>query len=307
MSRATGIDRAALSNRRMTAARIAIVCPDETMRMRAAKAFDAAPIEWTIGLFDQPPHDADLLVRVPGIEGEGIELDLEDPDRTLNEIESRLAHRHAGRVIEVVSTGGGTGCTSLALHLASYLSTEAPALYIECHPERGGRLRLGLEHEGPTWNSVEGPDDLSAAALPTQGGFRALLAGPEGDELSDRCVRWGRSRHSFVVLDRGPAPPTAPDATVILLMSASVPSARRALTILEGSDLAPGALIANRLGPGSEATSEMLESVVGRGFTLALPVSPVLRASEDEGRLLARYSTVWSRRVGLLADALSAT
>ena len=305
MSRVTGSGHSAPFNQRMVGARIAIVCHDEAMRMQAAKAFDEAPIEWTIGLFDEAPPDADLIVRAPGIEGEGIELDLEDPSSTLKEIESRLTRRGAGKVIEVVSTGGGTGCTSLALHLAAYLSSEVPALYVESHPDRGARLRLGLDHEGPSWSDVEGADDLVSSALPIQGGFRALLAGSEDGEIPDRCVRWAQARYPFVVLDRGPAAPSSPDGAAILLMSASIPSARRAVKILEATDLSPCALIANRLGPGSEVTFEMLEGVVGRRFALTLPVSPALRDSEDEGRLLGRSSTVWSRRVGLLAEALS--
>ena len=283
--------------------RVALVSRDPEMRFLAARAFDEAPAEWHVGLFESPPQDADVVVVASDVDADGIRLDLDDPSRTFAAVGESLAPSRQTTVIGVASPHGGAGCTSLALHLASVLARHEPALYVEGDRSCGGRLRLGLDLEGPSWSDAHA-DAIDGCAIPVRDGFRALLA-PEDDQLSpaliDRCRRLAR----FVIVDLGVSGTlTEPrDEIIVVVLNPSVPSARRGAAWLAARSLTP-VVVTNRLGPGSELTDATFAEVLGSPVTLTLPCSPALRDAEDEGRLLVPESSSWSRRVARLAAAL---
>ena len=306
MLRVTRTDDHPAFDRPVEGARIAIVCPDPELRVQAARAFDDAPFEWQVRLFETAPPDADVVVRAPDVPGDGIELDLDHPETTIERVAASLLRRSLGRVIEVAGAGGGVGCTSIAIHLTSFLSRGGPALYVEGETGCGGRLRLGLDEDTPDWADVRDPDALALAALPVVGGFRSLLAPLTGGCVRDEVLVWARSRFPFVIVDRGRAcdPVAIRGGDRILVLAPSVPSARRALALLHRSEEAP-ALVTNRLGPGSEVTDRALEAILGdRRVALTLPCSPSLRDAEDTGGVLSPNATAWSRRIARLAEVL---
>ena len=284
--------------------RIAVVCSDPRIRLQAARAFDSAPLEWLVALFDEPPEDADVVVRTSRPPGRGILLDLEHPDRTIAQITQELQGRAGGMVIEVASTGGGTGATSVALHLAAYLSEERPALYIESHRFCGAAFRLGLDEPGPAW--IAGSDVIPTATLPVAGGLRVLFAPDTDASIAPETVDACRGDFRFVVVDRGPRVSECEAlAKRVLVMPPTVPSARRAARILQDNVADGWIVLSNRLGPGSEVTDAVIASVVGRSCSVELPCSPSLRDAEDSGRLLRAHASGWSRRIARLARALN--
>jgi Flp pilus assembly CpaE family ATPase len=265
-------------------------------------------MQWLVELFEADPGDADVVVRTPDVAGSGIELDLVRPEVTLATIRSHLEESRRGRVIEVIGAGGGTGCTSVALHLAAFLSASRPALFLETDPGCGGRLRLGLDTVGPSWADVERQGTLVSKTVPIDGGLRALFAPSEAEVMPSQIAEWSRGHFPYVIVDRGRGTSPLRDTTsVVLVMAPSVPSARRAAALLEEQPSESWAIVANRVGPGSEATDAVLQAILGgHRLALALPCSPSLRDAEDSGRLLAATSTGWSRRVARLARTLGA-
>lgn len=287
--------------------RIALVSRDPDTRFRAARAFDEAPREWLIGLFESAPADADVVVLAPDAEGPGLELDLNHPERTIAAIEERVGNGVTSTFVIVRSATGGVGCTSIALHLAAFLSREEPALYVEATAACGGRYRLGLDVGGPDWARLQPGGSVDEVALPMAGGFRALLAPDAASEIPADVLQVCARHTRFVILDAGDVsmPFTAPETTPLsfVVLSPTIPSARRAAELLSAQERAVP--ISNRLGPGSETTDDMLQVILGRPIAVALPCSPALRDAEDRGRLLGRDASTWSRRVARLAARLS--
>ena len=161
-------------------ARIAIVAREPDLRIAAAKAFDSAPADWKVSLFDQAPSDADATVVCGDVVGEGIRFDPHQPDRVLDEVGRALAERVSGRSVLVVGACGGAGTTSVALHLSAALTSGDSVCYLELDRNRGARHRLGLQIDTPTWDAVGKTDEsLLRTALPVEGGFRVLLM-PDG-------------------------------------------------------------------------------------------------------------------------------
>src|SRR5688500_995986 len=127
----------------MAPARIAIVGRDPALRLRAAEAFDDAPAKWAVALFEEAPQGADAVVVCPDVEAEGIPFDVKDPAGTLDRVAAALAREATGRLLVVTSASGGSGVTTVALHLAALLGRRGRACYLELTPEAGGRARLG--------------------------------------------------------------------------------------------------------------------------------------------------------------------
>ena len=257
---------------------IAIVTGDEAARLAIVKALDSAPPGWAIGLHRVPPRDADVVVSDRQIEG-AIVFDPEDPD-LVSAITERVRNRT--RTIFVCSPSGGTGVTTISLHLAAAFASRAhPTALVDLDPCRGARARLGLD-----------PGVVTDAPVPVAGGFRLVDATtrPEG---FDR-----------VVIDAGTTAEHLADVhAAVLVCPPSPQGARRCRGLLEARQGVRWYVVTNRLGPGGETTRSQFERVVGCPV-MELPCCPALRDAEDEGRLLRRHWTRWSRSVDALADAL---
>ncbi|HYI44284.1 MAG TPA: hypothetical protein VE174_02320 [Actinomycetota bacterium] len=290
--------------------RVAIVATEPELRLAAAKAFDAAPAEWKVCLFDQAPPDADAVVVCDDVHADGIRFDPTDPAGVVTEVARALTRPVPGRSVFVVGACGGAGTTSVSLHLARALGRHGSVCYLESDPNRGARHRLGLPEEAPAWDVVgKDTESLLRAAIPVEGSFRVLLM-PDGKDRSDGGKVRGRCEERFtrVVVDVGAGPPSGSltDALAILVLTPSLVSARRARELLAESPDVKWAIVTNRVGPGSEANTRMLERVLERRITLELPCTPALRDREDECRLLGSWSR-WSSRLDRLAHAVAKT
>lgn len=260
---------------------VAIATADDLVRLAIVRALDAAPPEWAVELHPAPPPDADVIVCDPegAVEG-AIVFDPRGPDLVAT-IAERLSRR--GRTILVCSPSGGTGVTSIALHLAAEFAFRGrPTALVDLDPSRGARARLGLD-----------PSIDADAPVPVAGGFRLVGA-------VDRCAGFER-----VVID-------AAGATIeemqdvdaaVAVCSPSPQGARRCRLLLAAHPDLRWHIVANRLGPGGETTRSQFERLAGCP-AIELPCCPALRDAEDEGRLLRRRWTRWSRSVEKVADLL---
>ncbi len=294
----------------MTGLKVAVVTHDEAMKLEVARAFDSAPASWAITLHDSPPGDADVLVFGPDVQaGGGIVFDPLQPSAVVQSVAAQ-AERSRSTAIVVTSASGGTGVTTLALHLAAATAEWSKTCFVDADVLSGAALRLHLEESSHrTWADLEGDEDVLKTALPLPHGFRALFAPQSwaGDPFGHAVTR-AQARFETVVID---APfscpwPLVPEgaATGVLVMSPTLPSAHRTRAFLDEHCSTMWAVVCNRLGPGGEMTRTELERIVEHRIGLELPCTPALRDAEDEGKLLGLRVSRYSRRVVQLARAL---
>lgn len=289
----------------MTALHIAIVSRDPKIRLAAARAFDHAPPSWSVSLYTEPPPGADVVVLGPDARGAGIPFDPLAPGRVIADIEASRAAQ-TGPVVAVVGASRGAGATTLALHLACALAPLCRVGFVDL--AGGAALRLGLEPgEHLTWAGLEDDSDSTTrCALPVEGGFRALLAPPEGGD-AQLVLKRATGAFELVVVDVSPevAPAVLSDVDAAVLVCApTVPGARRAMTLLEEWGDLDWAIVTNRVGPGGETTRSQLAGILGRPIAIELPCSAALRDAEDDGRLVSLVWNRYGRAVARLARAL---
>ena len=262
--------------------KVAIVGSDDPSRLSLVKALEAAPADWSLRLHDHPPQDADVIVCDRGCELPGALV--WDGETDLVAQIAGLSAR-ACRSIVVTSPSGGTGVTSIALHLAAELvARKHTTAFVDADPGLGGRIRLGLD------TSIE-----TTMPVPVSGGFRVV--GPDA-ELGgfDRAVidAPAGSLASLNVVDRW------------VLVCPPTPSGIRRTTALFAEHPDPTwSVVVNRSGPGGETTRSQIERALGMP-ALELPCCAALRDAEDEGRLLARGWSRWTRGISRLAAQLDA-
>lgn len=271
----------------MTQVRVALVCPDDSLRMAAARAFDDAPSHWSVTLHRTAPDDADALVAIGCSLPDAVAFDPEDPSAVVAEITRRLVTRDR-RVVVVIGASGGCGATSVALHLAAEASRRTCVIGTG---QSELAVRLGLEISD------------GAPPVPVRGGFRAASV-----PLTDltRAVNGVAEAFEAVIVDAGRFGLDTVGArshACVMVLSPTVPSARAAAEILSDLEDTPCAVVTNRLGPGGETSSAELQRILGRRICLELPCSRLLRDAEGECRLVSTWSR-WRRRVGRLATAL---
>jgi hypothetical protein len=276
--------------------RIAIVSRDEATRRRAAAAFDAAPAGWSVSLHDSAPEEADVVVCGPDADIPGaLRFDPAAP----GDLVARIAATKPGaRAVAVVGASGGVGTTTLALHLARAFARSGSVCYVERSASCGGRLRLALPEDARRWAGTDGPE---RSALPVPGGFRALLAPPEG--TAEAVPDAARSGFERVVLDAGTAVPEDGPRVLVLVAPPSRAGMHRAGALLDAHPGRRWAVVTNRTGPGGGAGRAALEDALGRRIALQLPCSRGVRDREDEGALLPEWSR-FSWGVTRLARAL---
>ena len=288
MARATAGRALPRSDGRVNQVRIALVCPNDRLRMAAASAFDAAPPDWEVTLHRDPPSDADALVAVGCEIPDAIPFDPTQAALIVERVKERLA-TSGSKLVAVVGASGGCGATTLAIHLAA--ASKGACLVVAGSPA-GIAHRLGLA-----------PEMVSPTPAPVPGGFRVACAGEaELGAMTEGLAH----RFASIVVDGGRAPISSvidrSDACVLVL-SPTVPSARIAAGVLDAFPDHPWAVVTNRLGPGGETGSAELQRILRRRITLQLPCSRALRDAEGEGRLVPSW-VPWRRRVDRLARAL---
>ena len=299
--------------RAMGSLRVAVVSRDERVRVAAARACDEAPATWEISLHETPPAQADVVVFGPDVERTGgVAFDPAAPERLVDDV-ARAALARRSKVVAVTGAGGGTGVTSVALHLARAMTSFGTTCFLDLDVRWGAADRLGLS--GPellSWIAAEpGPEGLRRASVPVAGGFRALLA-PRGGapEVPEDLVARASEAFERVVVDV-PTGPLVEDAVTragaaVLVVSPTPPGARRAAEILAFLPEVRWAVVTNRVGPGGETTNLELRRILGCPITIALPCSPGLRDAEDDGRLVTSAWSRWRHAVDRLAALLEA-
>lgn len=290
--------------------KVGVVTRDQGMRLEVARAFDHAPASWSVTLHDSVPSDVDVLVFGPDVEPEGgIAFDPLEPAGVVGAIAAHIENERPAPIV-VTSASGGTGVTTLALHLAAAAARSSTTCFVEVEALSGAALRLAYEQGFiRTWADIEGDDSLLHTALPVSGGFRALLA-PQTWSSEGFRAALTRARASFetTIVD---APfscpwPLVPEGgfTGAIVMSPTAPSAHRTRSFLDVHSESSWAVVSNRLGSGGEMTRTQLERILERKITLELPCTPALRDAEDEGRLLWPSWSRYVRSIVRLARAL---
>jgi CO dehydrogenase nickel-insertion accessory protein CooC1 len=292
------------------AVEIAIVSGDAGERLAIARAFDAAPASWHISAHASAPPDADVVVLGRDAEtAGGIRFDGDDPGATLQAV--REAVKRDARCIVVTSAGGGTGVTTLVLHLARALTAYGTCAVIELDATAGVADRVGIDvASARTWGDRSPDEDLMLCALPVAGGFRVLLAPHDRQEVdATNLIRATAERFDRVLID---APAEAlQHATigsadvVVFVVPPALPGARRARAALKGlPDPTRRAVVINRIGPGGQMTLAELRRALGCSICIELPCCAALRDVEDRVALLESPIYRYKRRVASLARTL---
>ena len=279
--------------------RIAAVSRDPDERMQLARAFDEAPPTWLVSLHDDAPPTADVIVCGPGIDIEGaIPFDPQAPQLAIAEVQRRVRSCSVGRRIFVCGATGGSGATTLALHLAA----AGRACVVEAS-RSGVRKRLGLASARP-WPTAT---DEELAPLPVAPGLRVLLAPPTFTiEDTRRIVDRAASTFSSVIVDcesRDVEELVSPGDIGVLVSLPTRPAIEHAKDIV-GLEGPRWAVVTNRIGPGGCLTRRRLEVLLDHRIAIELPCSAALRDSEDEGALLTSPMSPWWWKVKRLWRAL---
>ena len=264
--------------------------------MAAAAAFDPAPPDWDISIHREAPADCDVLVAV-GVSVPGaLELDPDRPEAVIDAIRRTTMHR---RLIVVVGASGGSGATSLALHLAAASARREPTAVVDLHPQRAAAVRLGIAEDLP-----EGSE--TPVVQPVNGGFRLVLPADDGRDLT-AALEGAFDRSRRVVVDS----PTDrlgdladPADRVILVLTPTVPAAHKGAALVAAYPACGWVPVTNRTGPGGETTRVDIERILGLRISMELPCSPGLRDAEDDSRLLTSALSPWRSRVARLSEAL---
>ena len=283
-----------------------MVSDRQDVLLAAAAAFDDAPADWAMFLGAEAPEGTDLVVAEAGSAIPGaICFDPSRPDALLPQIQARIKKPD---VIAVTSACGGSGVTSVALHLALALAQTSHGVFVvESNRDCGVVERAAIDRGSvPTWEGVTSADEVSSRIITVPGGLR-LLAAPEDDDgcktVIEACAHLG---------------PTVIDATttllsglhaatrVVALLPPTVPGAVRTRRLIESHPSLTWAPVVNRLGRGGETTRLQLASLLGCSPTIELPCTPALRDAEDLGHLLSGQRTRFARRVRVLTAALTA-
>jgi hypothetical protein len=267
--------------------------------MQLARAFDDAPASWLVSLHDDVPPEADVIVCGREIDIEGaVPFDPQTPQLAIAEVQKRAQARSVGRRIFVCGATGGSGATTLALHLAA----AGRACVVEASGS-GVRRRLELA-SARSWPTAT---DEEPAPLPVSPGLRVLLA-PKSSTIED--ARWivdrAASAFSSVIVDcesRNVEELVAPGDIGVLVTLPTRPAIERAKEIL-GVDGPRWAVVTNRTGPGGCLTRRRLEVLLDQRIAIELPCSAALRDAEDEGGLLTSPMSPWWWKVKRLWRAL---
>lgn len=282
---------------------VAVVSRDSTIRLLAARAFDSAPPNWTVALHDALPAHADVVVAGADMELEAdVVFDPARPGRVLDAVTRAAARGREARIIVVTSPSGGTGVTSVALHLARASARSASTCLADFDLEWGAGYRLGLPADALTWAEAgDSETSLLRAALPVPGGFRVLASPGDGGAPNVGALLGAAGSHfGRIIVDVGRAS-AVPDLlkaadAVVLVLAPSAPSARRAHIVLDGLTERV-AIVINRVGPGGEMTKARIESIIGRRVALELPCERRLRDAEDDDRLLSSHWSRWEHGI----------
>ncbi len=276
--------------------KVALVSRDNDARLALVKAFDHAPTSWLLSLHHVAPRDADVLVCGPDAEVPGAVLfDASAPEEVLARVAERAVP--SARCVIVTSPSGGTGVTSISIHVAAEMAVRGlSTCVVDLDGAWGIRSRLGLDAGA----EIE-------AAVPVAGGFRIL----------DTRAASPDHRHALLAATMDGSERVVVDATIdalsgvedvarraVLVVAPTPEGARRAAAVLDAHPGPEWIVALNRPGPGGETTRAEIARALGRPVEIELPCCAGLRDSEDACHLLARGWSRWSRGIGRLVTLL---
>ncbi len=219
----------------------------------------------------------------------------------------RVKSKVRGKVVTLMGAKGGTGVTSLALHLALELTgvSRRKCLLIDQHPALGdASLYLGTgRHQYSFYELASNTDRLDQELLQgfllTHESGLHVLDSPEvldaihyaPPSAVEQTLSFLAEAYQFVVVD---CPPGLSDATmacisqsdqVAIIMTAELPSVRNSVRYMEhlakmGFDAANVRIILNRYSKRGPLADDAIEKALGRKIAIRIPNSyaEVIRA-----------------------------
>jgi hypothetical protein len=270
------------------ALRVGIVGSDAEARAALVRALDRAPVSWSLSLYEEVPEDVDVVVCDPGIDApDAIVISDDGSCDPIEQITSRFPP--GGHALLVTSASGGTGATSIALHLAAELATRGKSVcFLDRNEEWGVRGRLGMD-----------PTEIPLAPVPVAPGFRIVSGSVDVAEVVKDY------EHTIIDAPHHVLGTLSGRVREGLFVIAPTPEGvRRAERVLEAHAAISWKVIANRLGPGGETTCEQLSRMLERPV-IELPCCPALRDAEDDYRLMTGGWSRWSRKIRRVADGVT--
>ena len=280
---------------------VGLVTTDDSVRLAAARAFDAAPANWGLRFMTEPSPGADHLVYGPDRPA-GLEprFDPKDP-ATLLPAQTAL---RAGTGVGVMSAVGGAGVTTIAAHLAAAFRHPGRAVLVEPDGKRALSIRFGVPGDAVIWEAGESVE----VSVPVAGGSRLLRAGELAPALAaiDEAGRvavadLGMGDGAAAVLKEGLL------RAVVVVVPPSRPAARLTRDLLQHLGDVDRIIVSNRTGHGGDMTADKISAVIGAPIGLELPCTPSLRAAEDSGQLVQQPWSRWWRNIRRLAETLETT
>ena len=213
-------------------------------------------------------------------------------------------------VVQVDSSGGGTGVSTLAAGLAWALARSGMKVgLVELDPHAGGvDLLLGIERtDGWRWPelaSARGVTTDLGSHLPSIDGVEVVSAGRVGVQVPPAARRAVvdslAGDHDLVVVDPGHM--SAPEVSVDVRVGVVAADLRSVMTA-RGQDL-PNLLVARR-GPGRSMRDEDIESVLGvRPDVVVRDDRRLIRGQGDAEAPWVVASRRWRRRCQELAEVV---
>lgn len=284
--------------------KIAAVSRDQHIRIELARAFDSAPASWSVSLNESAPGDSDVIVCGADVELEGaVSFDIDRPEQVIEDIRDRLG-RNEPKVVSVIGAVGGSGATSIALHLAATASSCAMEIGHEAF------LRRLAIRSNKSWTTGLRSGELELSALPVAPGFRVVASSRDEapDRAPDAIVPLASSFGPlFVDVHRRALEAVLALSTqVLLVVPPTRPAAEAALEIVSEHEGRAWGIVVNRCGPGGELRRSDLEAILSRRIAIELPCCPALRDAEDGGRVLDTPLSPWTRRIRRLWRTIEA-
>jgi pilus assembly protein CpaE len=244
--------------------------------------------------------------------------------------------RVRGKVITLVGAKGGTGVTSLALHLALELAEEGrnKCLLIDQHPALGdASLYLGTgRHKYSFYELASNRDrldeDLLKGFLLTHDSGLQLLDSPEAVDAFygaprsavEHTLAFLAETYQYVVID---CPPALTEGTraciaasdqVAIVMTAELPAVRNTVGYIEhllelGYNPNTIYVVLNRYSKKGPLSDERIESALGRPISLRVPNSynEVVRAINSGAPISGRKKSAFCAAIQNWAHELGST
>jgi pilus assembly protein CpaE len=246
----------------------------------------------------------------------------------------RIRSRIRGKVVTLIGAKGGTGVTSLALHLALQLGAggKRKCLLIDQHPALGdASLYLGTgRHQYSFYELANNTDRLDPELLQGfllhHGSGLDLLDSPEAMDAThyappasvEQTIAFLAEMYQFVVVD---CPPGLTDATlacisqsdqVAVIMTAELPSVRNTARYLEhlvklGYNSSNIRLVLNRHSKKGPLADDRVEKALQRTISLRVPNSynEIIRAINSGTPIAAGQKSDFAAAIERWADELT--